>query len=418
MTFAPPPANDFADFARTYWDACRERCPRIEGMAAKWTFEDLLPGMSDFDTRFLVSNQMTPDDWCDMSEAVGDVHLELCRSVPQWARNLEHLPGVNLTWRELAQPATYYPEYHLWTYYKSVDQAKLDDTLATLKERPWNAADEHFHLKKFCLYYGRYDRTIDRPINLAEHESKYPMHSRLMHYFAPPVHAAVCLLERQPITGKFQAFERARERFPDLPCWAPMDELFAADYRLPRWYPEPTISHLDDLLEQSLKHIAAALHDELPFLQGTSPDHVKNWPKALPMTPPPALVFFDGYKFSRLMKGRLRFYLNAPDHFDADWLIVNELSRIGHNFLEVPLQAWWQARSGEANADCQRILEALPALGYPAEQTRATRRFHQLACGEIHDYPATAAAICEIYDPFYHLLETLYKDLTEEPHSP
>ena len=48
--------------------------------------------------------------------------------------------------------------------------ASAPDKLAAaeryLAERPWDAEDEHFHLKKFCLYYGRYSRTIDPPVNL------------------------------------------------------------------------------------------------------------------------------------------------------------------------------------------------------------------------------------------------------------
>ena len=31
------------------------------------------------------------------------------------------------------------------------------------------------------------------------HENKYPLHSRLMHYFAPPVHSAMFILNRRAI---------------------------------------------------------------------------------------------------------------------------------------------------------------------------------------------------------------------------
>ena len=51
MKFAPRPENDFADYIRTYYEACRYRCDKIEAIAGKWMFRDLLPGMSDFDTR-------------------------------------------------------------------------------------------------------------------------------------------------------------------------------------------------------------------------------------------------------------------------------------------------------------------------------------------------------------------------------
>ncbi len=57
---------------------------RIEAIAEKWTFEDLIPGMSDFDTRFVCSNDMTLDDWCRMSTAVGQVHLDLSNGHVIW----------------------------------------------------------------------------------------------------------------------------------------------------------------------------------------------------------------------------------------------------------------------------------------------------------------------------------------------
>lgn len=109
MIFTPAPPNDFRHFIETYYTACRNRAPYIEAIAGKWRFEDLIPGMSDFDTRLICANGMTADDWCRMSTAVGQVHLDLCRSHPQWARILEHLPGINLTWNEWMDEAAYIP---------------------------------------------------------------------------------------------------------------------------------------------------------------------------------------------------------------------------------------------------------------------------------------------------------------------
>ena len=71
MKFAPRPENDFADYIRTYYEACRYHCDKIEAIAGKWMFRDLLPGMSDFDTRFIVNDGMTVDDWCELSTTIG-----------------------------------------------------------------------------------------------------------------------------------------------------------------------------------------------------------------------------------------------------------------------------------------------------------------------------------------------------------
>ena len=83
MKFAPRPENDFADYIRTYYEACRYHCDKIEAIAGKWMFRDLLPGMSDFDTRFIVNDGMTVDrlvrvvhgDGGDASAAVREISL-------------------------------------------------------------------------------------------------------------------------------------------------------------------------------------------------------------------------------------------------------------------------------------------------------------------------------------------------------
>ena len=75
MKFAPKPENDFADYIHTYYRECRYHFDRIEAIAGKWMFRDLIPGMSDFDTRFIVGDGMTVDDWCRMSSVVGEAHL-------------------------------------------------------------------------------------------------------------------------------------------------------------------------------------------------------------------------------------------------------------------------------------------------------------------------------------------------------
>ena len=172
MRFAPKPENDFAEYIRTYYQECRYRFNRIEAIAGKWMFRDLIPGMSDFDTRFILRDGMTVDDWCSLSTLIGETHLALCEKYPCWARNFEHLPGVNLTWPELISERSYYPEYQQWTFYHTEEPKRLGDALDAFAKRPWDEKDEYFHLKKFCLYYGRYDRQIDPAINLGIHENK------------------------------------------------------------------------------------------------------------------------------------------------------------------------------------------------------------------------------------------------------
>ena len=133
-----------------------------------------------------------------MSVAVGDVHTRLAREAPRWARILEHLPGLNLTRNEMTSPVTYYPEFQQWTYYKGDGQV-LGSIRTCLARKRWASRDEAFHLKKFSMYYGPYIRGIDPPVNLGKWENKYPLHSRFMHYFSPPVQSAVSIVRTRGV---------------------------------------------------------------------------------------------------------------------------------------------------------------------------------------------------------------------------
>lgn len=410
MNFAPKPENDFADYIRTYYRECRYRFDKIEAIAGKWMFRDLIPGMSDFDTRFILDDSMTVDDWCHMSTVIGETHLNLCQKYPCWARNLEHLPGVNLTWSELNLERTYYPEYQQWTYYHSEHPHRISAALDRFARRPWDAKDEYFHLKKFCLFYGRYDRTIDPAINLGVHANKYPLHSRLMHYFNPPVLATVCLLEKNNLAGKIDAFEIAQRHFPQLHCWDTVREILHGNYETPRWYQEPFLSQLEDELEQALKVMAAGLREVITLVPQSAGTDISAWKKALQDVPlDPALIIFDNAKFSRLMKGRLYFYLHAPAHFDYTWLIQNELKRIGHNFFRVPFRTYWKIRTGEIVEDPVAILDKLEGELLTREEVVMVKKFARLSPGhwEAGKEREIAAAIIEVFDGFFSALSKI-----------
>jgi hypothetical protein len=410
MKFAPKPENDFAEYIRTYYHECRYRFDRIEGIAGKWMFRDLVPGMSDFDTRFILNDQMTADDWCAMSSAIGEAHLAMCQQYPAWARNLEHLPGVNLTWTELTAERSYYPEFRQWAYYHAEHPDRISAALDQFARRPWDVKDEYFHLKKFCLYYGRYDRAIDPPINLSVHANKYPLHSRLMHYFSPPVLSAVCLLEKRTFGGKMDAFEWAARLFPDLRCWEMVSEILHANYETPRWYAEPDVTELEDALEQALHALAQALRDSITLVPPQAGLDIAAWRRALQQAPiDPALLIFDNAKFARLMKGRLWFYVHAPTHFATTWLIQNELSRIGQNFFRAPFQTYWQIRAGERVENPATILDQLGGDLLTQTEIEATREFDRLTSAPVQpgEEQSIAAAIIAVFDNFFQALHKI-----------
>ncbi len=408
LRFTPAPTNDFADFIRTYFERCRAKSPRIEGNAGKWRFEDLIPGLSDFDTRFLVSDATTAEDWCRLSMGVAEVHLELARERKDWARNLEHLPGVNLKWGELLDPQQYFTEFSQWSFYHG-DTAKLAAARRFVADHGWTAVDEHYHWKKISLYYGPYNRTIDPAINLGPYENKYSLHSRLLHYFCPPVHAGVCLAEGRTSPGKLDAFRRARELFPHPEVIDQVLALIARHYEDEAYLTEPGVTELDGRLEAYLTDMVAVLLKRRPLACPPRPT-VPELKRAVAAAGGDAAFaqLFENIKFSRLMKGRLWFYGQEVPWFDSGPLIRNELNRIGGSFYATPVRLFARLAYG-ADLTPEAALARMEGDVFDAGQAEACRRFAAAACTPCPDgeLRARALKIAAGFDPFLHALEHL-----------
>ncbi|NUQ65047.1 MAG: hypothetical protein HUU20_21495 [Pirellulales bacterium] len=348
MDLAPRPENDFRRFIETYFARCRTACPMIRAIAGKWEFEDLIPGLSDFDSRLIVDDAAAEADWARMSLAVGEVHTALAREEPQWARILEHLPGVNLTPAEAMAPAMYYPESRQWTFYLG-DPRIIAAIQSSLESSPWSSRDELFHLKKIAVYFGPYQRGIDPPINLGPWQGKYPLHSRLMHYFAPPVQAAVSLATRSTVRGKLESLRMARGIFPQPHVIDRVLDAIACHYELPDLDRDPRLEQLERELESYLQSAWAGLAGSVTLVAvdpSDSRDDLRRKTAAVPSDPADAV--HSGLRFSRLLKGRLLFYAQSIGWFDSEWLIRNELGRVVANLCTGPLAAYGRARFGAA----------------------------------------------------------------------
>lgn len=405
--FSPKPENSFDEFIETYFLRCRAECPEIEGSAGKWTFEDLIPGLSDFDTRFLTRGGLNAEDWNRLSMAVGKVHLQLALERPEWSRTLEHLPGVNLMWDELFAPRNYYTEFCQWTFYQGVPD-KIRQAAGHFSDRTWCEQDAAYHWKRIALYYDRYSRTIDPPINLGEFESKYPLHSRFMHYLAPPLHSAVCLHDRRTTPGKMDAFRRAERIFPQSEVMESVRNAISRHYEIPEWYDEPAITHLDERLETYLREtIDVLLERDSGFdcPRDPSPTQLRVAVGQLP-TPSPLAALFENVKFARFMKGRLWFFAQEIDSFDSLPLIRIELGRIRKNFLVTPLEIFSAQILGEKRS-WNEVVDALTGQVISAEEANVFRKFHALADPTIpeSEYKRRSLEIVDIFSPFLTVLE-------------
>ncbi len=408
MIFEPKPANDFWLFIQTYCERCRAECPKLAAIAGKWTFEDLIPGLSDFDTRLIFADGVTVEDWARMSCAVGRVHTSLAKEVPRWARILEHLPGLNLTRAEMLDPRTYYPEFRQWTCYRG-DDPVLAAIESTLSGKPWTRRDESFHLRKFATYFGPYLRGIDPPVNIGRWENKYPLHSRFMHYFTPAVQSALSIVRRRGIRGKLAALREARAVFLHPEVIDLVLDAVDRHYEIPGDYEEPRLTEIERTLESYLQDAYAGLAGHVSLLEidpGDTPVKLKE--KIAAVAVDPRERFFEGAKFSRFMKGRLLFYAEDISWFDSAWLIRNELGRIVNNFYALPLQTFALARFGEGLAP-EEALERLRGDVLPPEVCAGVLDFVRAARPPLSpgEEKTRAHRVAEVFDPVLVMLETL-----------
>jgi len=409
MEFTPAPANDFAEYIATYYERCRQRVPEIEAIAGKWSFADLIPGLSDFDARFLVNDSMSVDGWCRMSSELGKLHYELALERPHWMRNLEHLPGINLKWSELVDRDYYSTELQQWSFFHG-DAMLLEAARSYLDTHIWNEVDEHFHWKRIATYYGRYDRAIDPPVNTGPYAAKYRLHSRLMHYFAPPVHAAVSLVGRNTNPGKMAALNQALTLFPQRATMELVLKLIGLHYEAELYLTEPGITRLDNALATYLQGVVNTLREAgAPFNFPPTPT-----PQTLKTTVlgPDSTValstLFDSLKYARLLKGRLWFYGQELPGFDTTFLIRNELNRMQSLYYDIPLRGFAQLVYGEETTSDGALL-AMRGDAFSSDEIDSFRRFAAAVdpiCANA-DLKQRALEIAAVFDEFLFALNHL-----------
>jgi len=412
MEFAAQPDNDFEAFYHIYFARCRARCPKLCVLAAKWSFEDLIPGLSDFDGRFVVEDGITLQEWHTYSLAVGQVHTEMAFEFPRWVRCLEHPPGLNLTLREITDPRLYCTEFKQWTFYTG-DSRALSTIRTYLDLRAWSVQDEIYHLKRVATYFGPYVRGIDPPINIGPWQNKYPMHSRTMHYFTPAVQAMASLALRRTVRGKREALRLARELFPNPSTIDRIFDRLDRHYEIAGDYEEPRLTEIEREMERYLAQAWASLADQVTQIAVSdrdTRDDIRRKVAAMPVDPMEA--FYEGLKFARLLQGRLLFYASDIAGFDSIWLIRNELGRIVSSFYEQPLKAYGSLRFGKDLSPLQVLDRLRGELLTPAE-CDGMAAFAQAvgappAAGQEKQQ---ARAVAAVYEPVLTTLEKLSDDL-------
>jgi hypothetical protein len=295
-------------------------------LVAKWSKDDLVPGLSDLDFRVVCDESATPEDWVQIDWHVGRIHRQMVAEHPEWNRINEHTAGAGVALAELRDARLHHPEYAVWTVWWGRDDWARQLRSRTLT-RPLSAIDEQYHLSRFLAYFSPYQHGIDPPINLAQFEPKYALHSRCWHYFAPPMLSAATLLARRHFRGKHEGLKWLVEHGHAAEQAAAVLAQVEAHYETPELSDPARLERYEQLLytafEQLLQPVCEAI-ELVKLPQGASWREIKDHLRSHHVDP--LVELLELVRFSRIRAGRYYFYLNAPEHFSAERQIVGEHS--------------------------------------------------------------------------------------------
>lgn len=404
--------DDFRQYQQAYFDGCKQRFAQLDTVVAKWECEDLIAGFSDCDFRLILDSTVGAHDLSVLDEAIGAVHTSLCQDHPHWIHMLEHPPGFVLTWDELRDPRLYNPESRMW-------RACLGDVKRFgqyLDEQPldlWHAEDELFYLGKFADYYGGHQPHLDPLINMGDREAEYAWHSRVMHYFAPAIQAAVCVIDHRVVRGKLRALRRAAEILENDEIFAEIMDRIEHRYNLPDRMDSRALRQFEDRMVSALRAIRPLVFEGTSVVDIKADDPIETLRQRLSDIPEePLKVLFNGIRYARCRKGRLAFYLQAPPYYEADHQIEYDLGKLGKHTLTRGLGAYAQLRCGNSDAGLDEIIGAI----CPSLITRTEAELLRTACELVRTgHPPggggdLARQIVTIWGDVCLTLETIFDD--------
>jgi len=310
----------------------------FDGLLMKWEWADLIPGLSDIDSRIVCDNP-SAEQWLELDRKCGEWHLQILQEHPRWARIMEHLPGACVCRGEILNRETCVADQLQWTSVfgdDTFDRNVTSPMWSTLASKDWNEFEEVLHLERFLKYFGPYNRSIDPPINLGDCEFKYALHSRCWHYFVPAVVSAMSVIQHRTLKGKRVALGEALHAFPDRPVLQEVEDLATSIYAGAEKWSDADLSRLEGemraFLEAMLPRIVESIEFALPPIPlGDVPDSewAAEWKRSLSgHRSSPGAMMLQGLRFSRVVSGRYWFYRNAPDFFDAERLMQRELTNV------------------------------------------------------------------------------------------
>ncbi len=320
--------TQFEAVSRLIGESLAAKSSHLVALVAKWEKSDLVPGLSDLAFRAVCDNQTSAEDWVEIDSYLGQIHLDMVKTHPEWNRINEHTPGAGLTLGELMDERFHNPEYAVWDLWWG-ESSWFSELREQVSSRPFGPIDEHYHLSRFLGYYSPYIYGIDPPINLGPFEPKYPLHSRCWHYFAPPMLSAASILARRNLPGKRNALKWLRDHGYVVEQAGAVLHQVDHHYDTPELGDEARLRQFEELLFSGFEELLELVHasvQDLDLILSTSPDSMKKQLASIGTAPLADLM--EIVRFARIHAGRYYFYVNAPDHFDTGQLFIWELSWI------------------------------------------------------------------------------------------
>jgi hypothetical protein len=408
--------RDFFELAETYSQRVAAAVPGFVATVAKWRPEDLIPGLSDIDTR-IICQEMKADQWMAFDQVVCDVHLDLVGERPEWCRKLEHQPGFCQTPAETFDPLLYQAEMAHWTQY-SGDVRFARDVSNYMASRQWGQPDELHHLKRWLMFWGPYNRTIDPPINISTAiEPKYALHSRAMHYFVPSLQAALSLLIHRTAHGKREALYRWLERCPSEPVLQETAHMLDVHYDVPALHDREALYAYEARCNAFLRQLAPEVLGALTVVKTPQGDDVDAAMAAVcfelaSISADPLAGIHNALRGSRARRARYWLYVKAPDYFATEWLARNEVGFLQRNFTRDAWRDYAALRWQDGRLPLEQLL--VRAQPHPLGADEAGLVAEMFAIAE-RSKQATSARqalqeAAERYGDYYSVLDKIYRD--------
>jgi hypothetical protein len=403
----------FEGVAQTLGRQLAASSPRFVALAAKWTKEDLVPGLSDMDFRIVCDDRTTANDWAHIDQCVGRIHLQMVSEHPKWNRINEHTAGAGVSLAEFRPRLFHHPEHSVWSVWFGPDDWLVDLKRRTL-DRPMTAFDEHYHLSRFLTYYSPYIHGIDPPINLGEFEPKYALHSRCWHYFAPPMLSAATLLAEKHFEGKRAGLLWLAENGFAAPQALAVLEQVDAHYDTPEQQEPRRLEQFERFLFQAFEQLLEPVRESIRCfeLPAAAPrQELQAFLRSNLVDPLGELL--ELVRFARIRAGRYFFYLNAPAHFSATRQLQGE-----QLWTRKLASSTFEAVAAIRGVVPMSAVEFLTELGLALDEAELDALdFMSVLAKKQHDDPQLRknyAEAIEKYPDYYRLLERMWELLQKQ----